>query len=301
MAWARAARSSGSATRCGGPSGRSARRSRRSCATSSASGSTARRATSGSTTRVARCSRSSRATSGRRPTRRGSATRASCSASPGSSGRSTTPPRPSSPPPMPPGTARTSTTSGSDALVCHNDLCVENVVVRDGRVVAFIDFDFAAPSDPLLDIAIAARHWVPMRDPLDIDPELGRARPGRPVPRLRRRARAGAGPARGGDRAPRARSSTGRSWRCAVARSRASRRTSARGRAATRTRTAARGPGSTPTPPTSCADARLSSSAHPLRRLIGAAGALSHSGGGSSVRSRPRDATVQPPGASSRA
>jgi hypothetical protein len=58
------------------------------------------------------------------------------------------------------------------AIVCHNDLCVENVVVRDGRVAGFIDFDFAAPNDPLLDIAIAARHWIPMRDPVDIDPEL---------------------------------------------------------------------------------------------------------------------------------
>jgi hypothetical protein len=58
------------------------------------------------------------------------------------------------------------------AIVCHNDLCVENVVVRDGRVAAFIDFDFAAPADPLLDIAIAARHWVPVRDPADVDPEL---------------------------------------------------------------------------------------------------------------------------------
>jgi hypothetical protein len=58
------------------------------------------------------------------------------------------------------------------AIVCHNDLCVENVVVRDGSVVGFIDFDFAAPSDPLLDIAIAARHWIPIRDPADIDPEL---------------------------------------------------------------------------------------------------------------------------------
>ncbi len=58
------------------------------------------------------------------------------------------------------------------AIVCHNDLCVENVVVRDGRVAGFIDFDFAAPSDRLLDIAIAARHWVPMRDPVDVDPEL---------------------------------------------------------------------------------------------------------------------------------
>ena len=62
--------------------------------------------------------------------------------------------------------------AGPDAIVCHNDLCVENVVVRHGRVAAFIDFDFAAPSDPLLDIAIAARHWIPMRDPQDIDPEL---------------------------------------------------------------------------------------------------------------------------------
>jgi hypothetical protein len=62
--------------------------------------------------------------------------------------------------------------AGPDAIVCHNDLCVENVVVRDGRAVAFIDFDFAAPSDPLLDIAIAARHWIPIRDPADIDSEL---------------------------------------------------------------------------------------------------------------------------------
>lgn len=61
---------------------------------------------------------------------------------------------------------------GAGAIVCHNDLCVENVVTRDGRAVAFIDFDFAAPSDPLLDIAIAARHWIPVRDPMDIDPAL---------------------------------------------------------------------------------------------------------------------------------
>lgn len=54
------------------------------------------------------------------------------------------------------------------AIVCHNDLCVENVVVRDGAAVAFIDFDFAAPNDPLVDIAIAARHWVPFRDPVDL-------------------------------------------------------------------------------------------------------------------------------------
>jgi hypothetical protein len=61
--------------------------------------------------------------------------------------------------------------TGPGAIVCHNDLCVENVVTRDGLAVAFIDFDFAAPADPLVDIAIAARHWVPVRDPVDVDPE----------------------------------------------------------------------------------------------------------------------------------
>jgi GNAT superfamily N-acetyltransferase len=54
-------------------------------------------------------------------------------------------------------------------LVCHNDLCLENVIVRDGRAVAFVDFDFAAPVDRLWDIAIALRHWAPMWDPGDLD------------------------------------------------------------------------------------------------------------------------------------
>jgi hypothetical protein len=54
------------------------------------------------------------------------------------------------------------------AIVCHNDWCVENVVVQEGRAVGVIDFDFAAPTDPAIDIAIAARHWVPVRDPIDV-------------------------------------------------------------------------------------------------------------------------------------
>ncbi len=54
-------------------------------------------------------------------------------------------------------------------IVCHNDLCVENVVTNNGQATAFIDFDFAAPTHPLVDIAIAARHWVPVRDPVDLD------------------------------------------------------------------------------------------------------------------------------------
>jgi hypothetical protein len=55
------------------------------------------------------------------------------------------------------------------ALVCHNDICLENVVVTGGRAIAFIDFDFAHPVDRVWDVAIALRHWVPMRDPGDID------------------------------------------------------------------------------------------------------------------------------------
>lgn len=57
----------------------------------------------------------------------------------------------------------------SGALVCHNDLCLENVVVCDGHAVGFIDFDFARPVDRVWDIAIALRHWGPMWDAADLD------------------------------------------------------------------------------------------------------------------------------------
>jgi hypothetical protein len=56
------------------------------------------------------------------------------------------------------------------AIVCHNDLCVENVVVRDGRAAAVIDFDYARPVDPLFDVAVAVRHWAPVRAPEDLEP-----------------------------------------------------------------------------------------------------------------------------------
>lgn len=56
---------------------------------------------------------------------------------------------------------------GGGPLVGHNDVCVENVVVRDGRAVALIDFEFAAPTHPLHDLAVLARHWVPMETERD--------------------------------------------------------------------------------------------------------------------------------------
>ncbi|MGY0024422.1 phosphotransferase [Streptomyces sp. cg35] len=51
-------------------------------------------------------------------------------------------------------------------VLCHNDVCPENVVFRDGHAVALIDFDAAAPGRPVWDVAMTARYWIPMRDPL---------------------------------------------------------------------------------------------------------------------------------------
>ncbi|MER8003447.1 aminoglycoside phosphotransferase family protein [Streptomyces sp. NPDC095613] len=50
-------------------------------------------------------------------------------------------------------------------MLCHNDVCPDNVVFRDGRAAALIDFDLAAPGRPLWDIAMTARYWVPVLDP----------------------------------------------------------------------------------------------------------------------------------------
>ncbi|WP_261675859.1 MULTISPECIES: phosphotransferase [Streptomyces] len=53
-------------------------------------------------------------------------------------------------------------------MLCHNDVCPENVVFRDGRAVALIDFDQAAPGRPLWDVAMTARYWMPMLDPRSV-------------------------------------------------------------------------------------------------------------------------------------
>ncbi|MBA2718104.1 MAG: phosphotransferase [Chloroflexi bacterium] len=55
--------------------------------------------------------------------------------------------------------------ASAGVVICHNDLFPENVVFRDGRVVALIDFAMAAPGRPLWDLAIAAELWAPLGDP----------------------------------------------------------------------------------------------------------------------------------------
>lgn len=52
-------------------------------------------------------------------------------------------------------------------LVCHNDVCPDNVVFRDGIAVALLDFEFAAPGRPVYDVAHLARLCVPIDDEVD--------------------------------------------------------------------------------------------------------------------------------------
>jgi hypothetical protein len=56
-------------------------------------------------------------------------------------------------------------------IICHNDVCPENVVFRGGQAVALLDFDFAAPGRPIWDLAQTARMWIPL-----LPPELSRER-----------------------------------------------------------------------------------------------------------------------------
>jgi hypothetical protein len=55
-------------------------------------------------------------------------------------------------------------------LICHNDVCPENVVFRDGFAVALLDFDFAAPGRSLHDLSQLAKMCVP----LDTDDDAAR-------------------------------------------------------------------------------------------------------------------------------
>lgn len=49
-------------------------------------------------------------------------------------------------------------------MICHNDVCLENVVFQDGLAIGLLDFDFAAPGRPIFDFAAFARMCVPIDD-----------------------------------------------------------------------------------------------------------------------------------------
>jgi aminoglycoside phosphotransferase (APT) family kinase protein len=69
-------------------------------------------------------------------------------------------------------------------VICHNDVCLENLVYRDQVAIGLLDFDFAAPGRRVHDLAAFARMNVPM-DTDDDAVLLGRTPPFDPFRRLR--------------------------------------------------------------------------------------------------------------------
>lgn len=60
-------------------------------------------------------------------------------------------------------------------LVSHQDYCPGNVVFRDHRPAALIDFDLARPTTRVVDCVNALSWWTPLMHPLDRAPALVQA------------------------------------------------------------------------------------------------------------------------------
>ena len=50
-------------------------------------------------------------------------------------------------------------------VMCHNDVCLENVVFRNGVAVGLVDFDYLAPGRAVYDMAQFAKMCVPLDRP----------------------------------------------------------------------------------------------------------------------------------------
>jgi hypothetical protein len=68
-------------------------------------------------------------------------------------------------------------------IVGHMDVSLANVVCRDKVAVALIDFELVGLVAPVWDVVRAARHWVPLIDPVDLTGALVHVA-GRQVERL---------------------------------------------------------------------------------------------------------------------
>ncbi len=73
---------------------------------------------------------------------------------------------PAGPPAIPPAPAY------PPELIGHVDITPENVVFRDGRAAALIDFDLAQPATRADEMFNAMLWWGPLFDPDDVDPLL---------------------------------------------------------------------------------------------------------------------------------
>jgi aminoglycoside phosphotransferase (APT) family kinase protein len=60
-------------------------------------------------------------------------------------------------------------------LIGHVDITPENVVFRDGRAYALIDFDLAKPATRADEMFNTMMWWAPLADPRDVDPLLRNA------------------------------------------------------------------------------------------------------------------------------
>ena len=79
---------------------------------------------------------------------------------------------PAEPPPEPPGIPPASVYPPE--LIGHVDITPENVVFRDGRAFALIDFDLAKPATRADEMFNTMMWWAPLSDPRDVDPLLQR-------------------------------------------------------------------------------------------------------------------------------
>jgi hypothetical protein len=60
--------------------------------------------------------------------------------------------------------------TASGEVICHLDLFWTNVIFRDGVPVALIDWELAAPSSRVLEIALAATYWAGLRVDDQLEP-----------------------------------------------------------------------------------------------------------------------------------
>lgn len=57
--------------------------------------------------------------------------------------------------------------SGVHEVICHGDAGPGNIVFRDGKACALIDWEMAAPGRRSWDLATVLRYWAPFRNPMN--------------------------------------------------------------------------------------------------------------------------------------